>query len=99
MTATLGTTSIIFALVLALWGITAPVLLAKTGRQELFGSIRTAILGQFLFVSLASGALVTLHWPQASSHIWARIEPISTTSLWLSSKQLPPAFCDALSNS
>ena len=58
MTAALGHASIILALLLALWGIIAPIIGARTGRQQFYASTRAAILGQFLLVTLASCSLI-----------------------------------------
>jgi len=58
MTATVGYSSLVLALALAGWGIAAPLLGARTGRQAFFASARGAILGQFGFVTLASLALI-----------------------------------------
>jgi cytochrome c-type biogenesis protein CcmF len=58
MTATIGYSSLLLALALAGWGIAAPLLGARTGRQAFFASARGAILGQFGFVTLASLALI-----------------------------------------
>ncbi|NIO08972.1 MAG: heme lyase CcmF/NrfE family subunit, partial [Deltaproteobacteria bacterium] len=45
-------------LALSLWGIAAPFLFSRTRQPLLFASIRYGILGQFLFVTLAAGALI-----------------------------------------
>ena len=58
MTATIGYTSILLALLLALWGIIAPILGSRTGREGFFASTRTAIIGQFILVTVASSALI-----------------------------------------
>ncbi len=58
MTSTIGQASILLALTLALWGIVAPFLFSRTRRPLLFTSIRFGILGQFLFVTLASASLI-----------------------------------------
>ncbi|HEX9899197.1 MAG TPA: hypothetical protein VGC81_08210, partial [Candidatus Methylomirabilis sp.] len=58
MTATIGYSSLLLALTLAGWGIAAPLLGARTGRQAFFASARGAILGQFALVTLASLTLV-----------------------------------------
>lgn len=58
MTAALGHVSIILALLLALWGIIAPIFGSRTGREGFFVSARAAILGQFFLVTLASSALI-----------------------------------------
>ncbi len=58
MTATIGSSSLILALTLALWGAAAPVLGARTGRSAFFTTARYAILGQFGLVTLASLALI-----------------------------------------
>ncbi|MCH8056162.1 MAG: cytochrome c biogenesis protein CcsA, partial [Deltaproteobacteria bacterium] len=58
MTATIGYTSILLALLLALWGIIAPILGSRTGREGYFASTRAAIMGQFILVTLASSALI-----------------------------------------
>ncbi len=58
MTATIGSASLLTALALACWGIAAPLLGARTGRQGYFASARGAILGQFALVTVASLALI-----------------------------------------
>ncbi len=58
MTATIGYTSILVALLLALWGMIAPILGSRSGRERFFASTRAAILGQFLLVTLASSSLI-----------------------------------------
>ena len=58
MTATLGHSCILLALVLALWGIAAPVLHARTGIAGLRASAGYAAAGQFLLVTAAAGALI-----------------------------------------
>lgn len=58
MTAAIGYSSVLLALALAVWGIVAPALGARTGREVFFASARGAILGQFAFVTLASLALI-----------------------------------------
>ncbi|MDE0213055.1 MAG: cytochrome c biogenesis protein CcsA [Deltaproteobacteria bacterium] len=58
MTASLGHTCVLLAFALALWGIAAPVLHARTGDERFHASARYAIAGQFLFVTAAAGALI-----------------------------------------
>ncbi len=58
MTATIGYTSIFLALLLALWGMVAPVLGSRTGQKGFYASTRAAILGQFILVTLASSCLI-----------------------------------------
>ena len=58
MTATLGYSCILLALVLAIWGIAAPILHARTGIQAFQASARYAIAGQFVLVTTAAGALI-----------------------------------------
>jgi len=58
VTAALGHVSIILALLLALWGIIAPILGSRMRREGFFVSARVAILGQFLLVTLASSSLI-----------------------------------------
>ena len=58
MTATIGSSALFFALVLALWGVLAPVLGRRLNRPELTASVRGAILGQFALVTLAAAAMI-----------------------------------------
>ena len=58
MTAALGHSCVLLALALALWGIAAPILYARTGVERLQVSARYAVAGQFLFVTAAAGALI-----------------------------------------
>ncbi|MEK6600257.1 MAG: heme lyase CcmF/NrfE family subunit, partial [Candidatus Binatota bacterium] len=58
MTAAIGYWSVVIAFLLALWGMIAPVVGARSGRQRFFSSTRAAILGQFFFVTLASSSLI-----------------------------------------
>lgn len=58
MTAAIGHVSVLLALLLALWGIAAPVLAKRTGRELFVAGARLSILGQFFFVTLASLALI-----------------------------------------
>ncbi len=58
MTATVGYTSLVAALALAGWGMVAPLLGARTGRDGFFASARGAILGQFALVTVAALSLV-----------------------------------------
>ncbi|MBI4522606.1 MAG: heme lyase CcmF/NrfE family subunit [Deltaproteobacteria bacterium] len=58
MSAVIGQTSIIIALFLALWGIIAPILASRSGKEGLFFSARAAILGQFFLVTLAAFAMI-----------------------------------------
>ncbi|MBI2088819.1 MAG: heme lyase CcmF/NrfE family subunit [Deltaproteobacteria bacterium] len=58
MTATIGHTSIVIALVLAIWGILGPILGPRLSRDRYFGTVRAAILGQFCLVTIASLCLI-----------------------------------------
>ena len=58
MTAMLGYGSILAALALAVWGMAAPLLGARSGREGYFASARAAIIGQFVLVTLASLSLI-----------------------------------------
>jgi len=58
MTSTIGSTSLLLALLLALWGGAAPILGAQTERQGFFAAARGAIVGQFALVTVASLALI-----------------------------------------
>ncbi len=58
MTATVGHSSIILALLCALWGIISPILSARLGQERYFAAARAAILGQFVLVTLAASALI-----------------------------------------
>ena len=58
MTATVGHTSIVLALVCALWGVLSPILSARLGQERYFAAARAAILGQFLLVTLAAASLI-----------------------------------------
>ncbi len=58
MTAAIGHTSILIALLLALWGIIAPILGSREGRKGFLASTRAAILGQFFLVTLAACSLI-----------------------------------------
>ena len=58
MTATLGYSCVLLALVLAIWGIAAPILHARTGIRGFYASARYAIAGQFVLVTTAAGALI-----------------------------------------
>ncbi|TMA13789.1 MAG: heme lyase CcmF/NrfE family subunit [Deltaproteobacteria bacterium] len=58
MTATIGHSCVVIAFLLAIWGIIAPLLTYKTGREAFFASTRAGILGQFLLVTVASSALI-----------------------------------------
>ncbi|MFQ5883427.1 MAG: heme lyase CcmF/NrfE family subunit, partial [Candidatus Methylomirabilales bacterium] len=58
MTATIGYASILLALIFALWGVIAPILGARTGQNGFFASVRAAITGQFIMVTLASLSLI-----------------------------------------
>jgi cytochrome c-type biogenesis protein CcmF len=56
--AIIGHSSLVIAFVLALWGIIAPIVGSRTGRETFFVSTRAVILGQFVLVTLASSALI-----------------------------------------
>lgn len=58
MTAAIGHSSIVAALLLALWGVLAPLLGSRNRQQKFFSSARAAILGQFGLVTLASVSLI-----------------------------------------
>jgi cytochrome c-type biogenesis protein CcmF len=58
MMATIGHGSLLLALVLAGCGMAGPILWARTGRSGFFAGTLGAILGQFVFVTLASLALI-----------------------------------------
>jgi cytochrome c-type biogenesis protein CcmF len=58
VTAALGHACVVVAFFLALWGIIAPVLTHKTGREVFFSSTRAGIFGQFLLVTAASASLI-----------------------------------------
>ncbi|MCZ6546751.1 MAG: heme lyase CcmF/NrfE family subunit, partial [Deltaproteobacteria bacterium] len=58
MTATNGYSTILLALIIALLGIIAPILGARTGQNGFFASTRAAITGQFILVTLASLSLI-----------------------------------------
>ena len=58
MTATIGHASVIAALLLAVWGIIAPVIGSRPGRERFYASTRAAIMGQFFLVTLASLSLI-----------------------------------------
>ncbi|HEY7560332.1 MAG TPA: heme lyase CcmF/NrfE family subunit [Candidatus Binatia bacterium] len=58
MTATVGHSSIVLALVCALWGVLSPILSARLGHERYFAAARAAILGQFLLVTLAAASLI-----------------------------------------
>ena len=58
MTAAIGFASLLLALAMACWGIAAPLLGVRTGRAAFFTGARGAILGQFVFVTVASLALI-----------------------------------------
>jgi cytochrome c-type biogenesis protein CcmF len=58
VTAVVGHASVVAALALALWGIAAPILAAKTDRQGLYSSARLAILAQLFLVTLAAASLI-----------------------------------------
>ncbi|MFQ5851215.1 MAG: heme lyase CcmF/NrfE family subunit [Candidatus Binatia bacterium] len=58
MTATIGHTSVLIALLLALWGMIAPILGSRSGREGFFASTRAAIMGQFILVTLAASSLI-----------------------------------------
>jgi cytochrome c-type biogenesis protein CcmF len=58
VTATVGHTSIVLALLCALWGILSPILSVRLGHERYFAAARAAIAGQFLLVTLAASALI-----------------------------------------
>ncbi len=58
MTATLGHSFIILALLFAIWGIVSPLLGRRYGHERFYPLIRIAILGQFAFVTLGALALM-----------------------------------------
>ena len=58
MTAIIGHTSILLALLLALGGIVISIIGSRAGHERYVGWARAAILGQFFFVTLAALALI-----------------------------------------
>src|SRR3989338_6548463 len=58
MIATLGAASLILAIALAGWGMAAPMVWARTGRDTFAASASSAILGQLVLVTVAGFALV-----------------------------------------
>ena len=58
MIATIGHSSVLAALLLALWGMIAPILGSRTEQKAFFTSTRVAILGQFALVTAASLSLI-----------------------------------------
>jgi len=58
VTATIGHASVIAALLFAVWGIIAPVIGSRSGRERFYASTRAAIMGQFFLVTLASLSLI-----------------------------------------
>jgi cytochrome c-type biogenesis protein CcmF len=58
VTASIGHSSIVLALICALCGVVSPVLSAHLRQERYFAVARLAILGQFFFVSLAAAALI-----------------------------------------
>ena len=58
MTAAIGHTSVLLALLLALCGIVAPIVGHRTGKAVFFAGTRAAILGQFVLVTVAALALI-----------------------------------------
>ena len=58
MTAAIGHSSILLALLLALSGIVIPIIGSRTNDQRYFAFTRLAILGQFVLVTLAASALI-----------------------------------------
>ncbi len=58
MTAIIGHSSIVVALVLALAGIVFPIAGSRIGHQRAVGWARAAILGQFVFVTVAALSLI-----------------------------------------
>ena len=58
MTATLGHTSILLALLFAVWGIMSPILGARINRQRYTDFTNWAILAQFALVTLAATCLI-----------------------------------------
>ncbi|MGH7827964.1 MAG: heme lyase CcmF/NrfE family subunit [Candidatus Binatia bacterium] len=58
MTATVGHTSIILALLCAIWGIVSPLLGSRKSYDCYSRFTRVAILGQFIFVTFAAAALI-----------------------------------------
>ena len=58
MTATLGHTAIILSFLAALCGVVCPIVGSRPGLERYFSFTRTAILSQFVLVTLAAGALI-----------------------------------------
>lgn len=65
MTAALGSTSLLIALFLAGWGMTASLVGARTGQEGYFAGTRGTILGQFALVTLASRHEIALIVPMS----------------------------------
>jgi len=58
VTATIGHSGILLALLLALAGIVSPIIGSRMGDGRYFSFTRLAILGQFVLVTLAASALI-----------------------------------------
>ncbi|MEE9549248.1 MAG: hypothetical protein V3W08_02480, partial [Candidatus Binatia bacterium] len=61
MTANIGYGALLLAFLFALWGIIAPVLGSwgfSTEKRRFLPSVRAAILGQFILVTIASSTLI-----------------------------------------
>ncbi|HEX9787322.1 MAG TPA: heme lyase CcmF/NrfE family subunit [Candidatus Binatia bacterium] len=58
MTALLGHISVLLAFLVALCGIASPVMAARSGQERYLTIARYAIVGQFILVLLAAGALI-----------------------------------------
>jgi cytochrome c-type biogenesis protein CcmF len=58
VTATLGHSSILLALLFAVWGILTPVLASRGNSERYFAFARLAILAQFILVTLAALSLI-----------------------------------------
>ena len=58
MTATLGHTSVLLALLVAVWGIISPILGSRSNHQRYSAFTRLAILAQFVLVTLAASSLI-----------------------------------------
>jgi cytochrome c-type biogenesis protein CcmF len=61
VTANIGYGALLLAFLFALWGIIAPVLVSwgfSTEKRRFFPSVRAAILGQFILVTIASSTLI-----------------------------------------
>jgi cytochrome c-type biogenesis protein CcmF len=58
VTATLGHTSILLALLFAVWGVISPILASRGNSERYFAFTRIAIMAQFALVTLAAACLI-----------------------------------------